>query len=218
MLKQTVLLPTDCKANKSLVNYFIGLDSQTAWSICSLLRKLANHGQAILCTIHQPSAILFQEFDRLLFIAAGGQTVYFGDIGDSSKTLISFFERNGARPCSEDENPAEWMFEVTGTVPGSQSTLNWPAIWKNSAEYKAIKDELDRMKETKPQQPQAFNDPDELRTYATPLATQLRVVLIRVFQQYWRTPSYLYSKVALCLFSVGPTPSKSRVKPLLTHL
>jgi ATP-binding cassette subfamily G (WHITE) protein 2 (PDR) len=52
-----------------------GLDSQTAWSICSLLRKLANNGQAILCTIHQPSAILFQKFDRLLFLAKGGHTV-----------------------------------------------------------------------------------------------------------------------------------------------
>ena len=52
-----------------------GLDSQTAWSICSLLRKLANSGQAILCTIHQPSALLFQEFDRLLFLAKGGRTV-----------------------------------------------------------------------------------------------------------------------------------------------
>ena len=44
-----------------------GLDSQTAWSICKLIRKLANHGQAILCTIHQPSSILLDEFDRLLF-------------------------------------------------------------------------------------------------------------------------------------------------------
>ena len=35
-----------------------GLDSQTAWSICKLIRKLADNGQAILCTIHQPSAIL----------------------------------------------------------------------------------------------------------------------------------------------------------------
>lgn len=33
-----------------------GLDSQTAWSISMLVRKLANNGQAILCTIHQPSA------------------------------------------------------------------------------------------------------------------------------------------------------------------
>ena len=50
-----------------------GLDSQTAWSICALLRKLADNGQAILCTIHQPSAILFQTFDRLLFLAKGGK-------------------------------------------------------------------------------------------------------------------------------------------------
>ena len=50
-----------------------GLDSQTAWSICSLIRKLAENGQAILCTIHQPSAILFQRFDRLLLLAKGKQ-------------------------------------------------------------------------------------------------------------------------------------------------
>lgn len=41
-----------------------GLDSQSSWAICSFLRKLADAGQAILCTVHQPSAILFQEFDR----------------------------------------------------------------------------------------------------------------------------------------------------------
>ena len=45
-----------------------GLDSQTAWSICKLMRKLADHGQAILCTIHQPSALIMAEFDRLLFL------------------------------------------------------------------------------------------------------------------------------------------------------
>ena len=30
----------------------------------------------------------------------GGKTLYFGEIGDSSKTLTSYFERNGARPCT----------------------------------------------------------------------------------------------------------------------
>ncbi|THU78344.1 P-loop containing nucleoside triphosphate hydrolase protein [Dendrothele bispora CBS 962.96] len=43
-----------------------GLDSQTAWSICTLLHKLANNGQAILCTIHQPSALLFQEHGEIV--------------------------------------------------------------------------------------------------------------------------------------------------------
>ena len=50
-----------------------GLDSQSSWSIVAFLRKLADSGQAVLSTIHQPSAILFQEFDRLLFLAKGGK-------------------------------------------------------------------------------------------------------------------------------------------------
>jgi len=48
-----------------------GLDSQTSWSIVNLLTKLSKSGQAVLCTIHQPSAILFQRFDRLLLLAKG---------------------------------------------------------------------------------------------------------------------------------------------------
>jgi ABC-type multidrug transport system ATPase subunit len=52
-----------------------GLDSQTAWSICALLRKLAENGQAILCTIHQPPGVLFQSFDRMLLLPSGGRTV-----------------------------------------------------------------------------------------------------------------------------------------------
>ena len=64
-----------------------GLDSQTAWAICQLLKRLARSGQAILCTIHQPSAILFQEFDNLLLLANGGKTVYFG--GSSVAPFLS---------------------------------------------------------------------------------------------------------------------------------
>jgi len=146
----------------------------------------------------------------------GGKTMYFGEIGKSSKTMTGYFERNGARPCGEDENPAEWMFEVTGAAPDSECTKDWPAIWKNSEEHRAVKTELARMKETKPQQPIAFNDPDELRPYAAPFAIQFWIVLVRVFQQYWRTPSYLYSKVALCLFSVSPNTSKSITETFLT--
>ena len=43
------------------------------------LRNLASSGQAILCTIHQPPAELFQVFDRLLLLHKGGQTIYFGN-------------------------------------------------------------------------------------------------------------------------------------------
>lgn len=81
-----------------------GLDSQSSWAICAFLRKLAEHGQAVLSTIHQPSALLFQQFDRLLFLAKGGKTVYFGEIGEQSRTLLDYFESNGARTCGSSEN------------------------------------------------------------------------------------------------------------------
>ena len=53
--------------------------------------------------------MLFQRFDRLLFLARGGKTVYFGDIGYEASTLARYFERNGAHQLPDDANPAEWM-------------------------------------------------------------------------------------------------------------
>jgi ABC-type multidrug transport system ATPase subunit len=53
-----------------------GLDGQSSFLIVSFLRKLAAAGQAVLCTIHQPSASLFAQFDQLLLLKAGGNMVY----------------------------------------------------------------------------------------------------------------------------------------------
>jgi ATP-binding cassette subfamily G (WHITE) protein 2 (PDR) len=97
------------------------------------------------------------------------------------------------------------MLQVIGAAPGSETTQDWPTIWNNSEEHKAVKAELAHMKETLSQQPLLINDADSLHPFAASFGTQFWVVLMRVFQQYWRTPSYLYSKVALCLFSVSPS-------------
>jgi len=55
--------------------------------------------------IHQPSAELFQVFDRLLLLKKGGQTVFFGDVGDLASNVIGYFERKGGRKCEDGENP-----------------------------------------------------------------------------------------------------------------
>jgi len=177
-----------------------GLDSQTAWSICSLLRKLANNGQAILCTIHQPSAVLFQTFDRLLFLARGGRTVYFGPIGENSKVLTSYFESNGSRQCGDDENPAEWMLDVIGAAPGSVNKIDWPQTWRDSQERQQVKAELSQLKQDLSRK-EVSTDTESLAEFATPFGLQLWAVTKRVFEQYWRSPTYLYSKLALCLSS-----------------
>lgn len=179
-----------------------GLDSQTAWSICSLMRKLADHGQAVLCTIHQPSAILMQQFDRLLFLAKGGRTVYFGDLGSNMQTLIKYFENKGSASCPENANPAEWMLEVIGAAPGSHADRDWATEWTNSPERKQVRDELVQMKQQlleKPLPPAATGYGE----FATPIWYQFLICIRRMFQQYYRSPGYLYSKTAMCVFPVS---------------
>jgi ATP-binding cassette subfamily G (WHITE) protein 2 (SNQ2) len=89
-----------------------GLDSLAAFNIVRFLRRLADAGQAVLCTIHQPSAVLFEQFDELLLLKSGGRVVYNGALGSDSKTLINYFERNGGKKCSLNANPAEVSLSI----------------------------------------------------------------------------------------------------------
>ncbi|KAI9730851.1 MAG: GTPase-activating protein [Cirrosporium novae-zelandiae] len=170
-----------------------GLDSQSSWSIVSMLRRLADNGQAILCTIHQPSALLFQQFDRLLFLAKGGKTVYFGDIGEQSRTVLNYFERNGAPRCGDEENPAEYILEVVG----QNEKHDWAVTWNGSPEFVEVKNELNRIHTEKKEEPvaeQALSG-----EFAMPLAWQVYYVTQRVFSQYWRTPKYIHGKFNLVI-------------------
>ncbi|KAJ5702941.1 hypothetical protein N7488_010489 [Penicillium malachiteum] len=176
-----------------------GLDSQTSWSILMLLQRLKNNGQAILCTIHQPSAILLQQFDRLLLLDNGGRTVYFGPMGPSASTLLRYFEKNGGYPCPADANPAEYMLEVIGAAPGSRTEINWPAVWRQSPEIEAVRTQLEKWKRDRPHQSSAVptQDHHSYAEFAASFPYQLRETLVRIFQQYWRNPSYIYSKIGL---------------------
>lgn len=181
-----------------------GLDSQTSWSICNLMEKLTSTGQAILCTIHQPSAILFQRFDRLLLLAKGGKTVYFGDIGKNSRVLIDYFVRNGAPPLPPNANPAEYMLEVIGAAPGAHTDVDWPAVWRESPEYHNVQEELGRLAANPaPVVAQSTETSADYSEFAAPLSLQFKEVSRRVFQQYWRSPGYIYSKAFLSIGAVS---------------
>nr|XP_018999174.1 ATP-binding cassette transporter [Kwoniella mangroviensis CBS 8507]OCF62635.1 ATP-binding cassette transporter [Kwoniella mangroviensis CBS 8507] len=181
-----------------------GLDSQTSWNILQLLRKLTENGQAILCTIHQPSAILFENFDRLLFLAKGGKTVYFGEVGKGSHILIDYFTRNGAPECPPGENPAEWMLAAIGAAPGSHTAVDWHQTWVDSPERARVREELELLKTegaSKDRSKDTKLDKAAYSEFAAPFGIQFMVVLKRVFEQYWRTPSYIYSKFFLAVSS-----------------
>jgi len=164
------------------------------------MEKLTRNGQAILCTVHQPSSLLFQRFDRLLLLAKGGRTVYFGDIGRDSEVLLDYFTRNGAPKCPLGTNPAEYMLEAIGAAPGAHTHIDWPTVWRNSKEHADVQAELAQLRGLV-NQPSAVMDSSGAshQVFAASFTDQLKAVGLRVAQQYWRTPSYIYSKAVLTI-------------------
>ena len=123
-----------------------GLDAQSAWNLVRVLRRLAGQGQAILCTIHQPSSLLFESFDRLLLLENGGHTVYFGDIGPNSRTVREYFARYGA-VFPQDANPAEYMLITIGAGKTPRiGHRDWKDIWLDSPEFQLIKEEIRKLR------------------------------------------------------------------------
>ncbi|GAA6060988.1 hypothetical protein JCM10212_000674 [Sporobolomyces blumeae] len=179
-----------------------GLDSQSSWSIMVLLRKLADHGQAILATIHQPSSELFQTFDRLLLLQKGGKTVYFGELGKNSHTLIDYFHARTDKRCGENDNPAEYILDAIGAGASAKSDKDWYQMWNESDEAKQIQQDIDRYhQEREGEESAADKSPDAGRNYAASYGTQLKVVTARVFQHYNRDPTYVVSKFMLNIFA-----------------
>ncbi|GME84417.1 unnamed protein product [Ambrosiozyma monospora] len=177
-----------------------GLDSQTAWSILCLIKKLSKAGQAIMCTIHQPSAMLFSQFDNMLLLKSGGEVVYFGEIGKDAETLINYFERNGSLKCPENANPAEWMLEAIGATPGSHPDQDYHQIWLQSPEHAATIAELERLEKDLLKKPELQVE-NKGSSYASSMWVQYVQVTKRVFQQYWRSPDYIWAKIVLVLTS-----------------
>ncbi|SCW04561.1 LAFE_0H16270g1_1 [Lachancea fermentati] len=181
-----------------------GLDSQSAWAIVQLLRKLAESGQSILCTIHQPSATLFEQFDRLLLLKKGGQTVFFGPIGERSKSLLSYFERNGARKCEDEENPAEYILEAIGAGATASVKEDWHQIWKTSPEAHAADAEVQALIADLSKEEVKKNDEasaESTQKYATSYFYQFRYVWARTATIFWRDVNYLMSK--MMLYTIG---------------
>ncbi|KAL2850629.1 ABC-2 type transporter-domain-containing protein [Aspergillus pseudoustus] len=175
-----------------------GLDGQSAYNTVRFLRRLANAGQAILVTIHQPSAQLFAQFDTLLLLARGGKMVYFGDIGDNASTIRHYFARYGA-PCPSSSNPAEHMIDVvTGGIEVAKDK-DWHQVWLDSPENAAALVELDRIVTDAATKPPATLD--DGKEFATTLWTQTKLVTQRMSVAMFRNTKYVNNKLELHIIS-----------------
>ena len=186
-----------------------GLDSQSAMSIVRFLRKLCAAGQAIVCTIHQPSSDLIQEFDKILALNPGGNVFYFGPVGENGSAVVNYFAARGVE-CPPGKNVAEFLLETAAKphkrvdVDGKTRRVHWATEWKESAEYRQVLSEINQIKKTRtlatslslssntqPQPPVPMQE----HAFAAPIPTQTFLLTKRMFTRQWRDPSYLYGRL-----------------------
>nr|XP_022916465.1 ATP-binding cassette sub-family G member 4-like isoform X1 [Onthophagus taurus] len=84
-----------------------GLDEVSAKNTIDLLRSLSRDGKTIICTIHQPSNIIFNMLEHVYFIN-DGRCIYDGTVNG----LVPFLD-NILFPCPKNYNPADYILEMS---------------------------------------------------------------------------------------------------------
>ena len=83
-----------------------GLDATAALEVCTTLRAIADLGLTVVAVIHQPRLEIFETFDDLLLLAAGGLTAYMGP----QRLVRAYFEEAGFR-FLPGHNPADDLLD-----------------------------------------------------------------------------------------------------------
>lgn len=174
-----------------------GLDGQSALTIGRLLRRLANSGQTVLCTIHQPAAQLTELFDHLVLLMRGGRLAYDGPLGEKCSIALSYFAERSGPPCGENDNPAEYFLQVIGAGSRNTAKDDWATLWKSSNERRERETQLSQMLSSSAIDDRLLRTED---THAVPIYMQFVTVMRRTWLYYWRDPDYFVSKF---LMNVG---------------
>eukprot|EP00216_Chloropicon_sp_CCMP2111_P003023 CAMPEP_0198238714 /NCGR_PEP_ID=MMETSP1446-20131203/4304_1 /TAXON_ID=1461542 ORGANISM="Unidentified sp, Strain CCMP2111" /NCGR_SAMPLE_ID=MMETSP1446 /ASSEMBLY_ACC=CAM_ASM_001112 /LENGTH=768 /DNA_ID=CAMNT_0043921181 /DNA_START=419 /DNA_END=2725 /DNA_ORIENTATION=+ len=101
-----------------------GLDSAIALDVMSAVKFLSDEGRTVLCTIHQPSAAIFDLFGCVILLRAGN-VVYFGE---GRNEVRDYFVEMGY-PYEGYDNVSEYLLE---TVGGGVLAAYTPRVAKGS--------------------------------------------------------------------------------------
>ena len=121
-----------------------------------------------------------------MLLKKGGFSVYFGELGFQSETIIRYFEENGVPKIMPGDNPANWMLRVM-----QKSNKDFSDLYMQSAEYSRVKSQIAAAK---------VNPPEELKiTYSTefavPRSMRQKLTNKRLQTIYWRSPAYNLSRL-----------------------
>lgn len=113
-----------------------GLDSYLSLQCVKLLRRLTRNYKTIICTIHQPSAAIYETFDHV-YLLAGGRCMYEG----APCNTVEYFANLDLPKCPIYHNPADYMLEIVNMEYGNYVDRLAETIERNKKEiWRGVKD------------------------------------------------------------------------------
>ncbi|KZV34348.1 hypothetical protein F511_16867 [Dorcoceras hygrometricum] len=94
------------------------LDAFQAEKVMETLRKLAQDGHTVICSIHQPRGSVYAKFDDIVLLTEGS-LVYAGPAHDES---LSYFSKFGYI-CPDHVNPAEFLADLISVDYSSSESV-----------------------------------------------------------------------------------------------
>ncbi|OQR92244.1 ATP-binding Cassette (ABC) Superfamily [Achlya hypogyna] len=170
-----------------------GLDSRAATIVMECVKRIAQSGRTVVCTIHQPSTVLFELFDKLLLLKSGGEMVYYGSLGLESADMLAYFgQYQGVAPMAPSENPATYMLNCIGAgTAGAANGLDFAAEYQRSW---LRTDNLQYLEQWTVPKGDVVAKTDQ---YSASFGAQCRALLGRQWTIYWRSPSFNRSRLIL---------------------
>jgi hypothetical protein len=197
-----------------------GLDARSALLVVKLLRKIADTGRTVCCTIHQPSSSVFSLFVSSFGVVSSvfdtpvwlslSHTIFQFSFQNQDKLLLLkkggysvYFGDIGESSCKMIE-----YFQRHGAAPidVGDNPANWMLrildsetdyadVYLKSPEHETLKKQIEQAKEDPPKELQV----KFLSQFAVPAEERQRLMNKRLQTIYWRSPAYNLSRILVCL-------------------
>lgn len=173
-----------------------GLDSHSCTQVVNLLRFLASQGRTIICTIHQPSAKLFQEFEQV-YVLAQGECLYQG----SANKIVPYLQ-SVELPCPKYHNPADYIIELACGEYGNDKISLMVQSMENGECIKWLNDPSSIMKleDLRKKFPLSTNSKENNALEATSAFNQLRILMRRGFLKTSRDTTLTHLRIGVNVF------------------
>jgi len=140
--KKRLTIGVELAANPSLLwldEPTSGLDAMAALCVMATIKKITDSGVAVVCTLHQPSELLFSWCTHLLLLAPGGQVIYFGQ--KQNKKIGRYFGRFGLKP-HDHQNDADFFLDCCSSTATDKNGDTPLEAYSNSNIYRQLQEKL----------------------------------------------------------------------------